>query len=84
MTGVQTCASDLVLDAEATQAVIDRVLAELEAVAERDHVALGIAALSPLMIDRVISWAATLEAKDLVLAPASAVADRQPTNTPSP
>jgi polysaccharide deacetylase 2 family uncharacterized protein YibQ len=75
---------DRVLDAEANQAVIDRVLAELETVAQRNHVALGIATLSPLMIDRVTNWSASLQDKELVLAPTSAVADRQPTDIATP
>jgi len=65
------------LDIDAEPAAIDQALGELETVAKRDGATLGIAALSPASVDRVAAWTATLEAKGIALAPASAVANRQ-------
>lgn len=68
---------DVVLDDEPSRAAIERQLAQLETAA-RDHaVAVGIARPYPVVIASISKWAATLKEKNLVLAPASAVVDRQ-------
>ncbi len=65
------------LDAMPSIASIDRGLADLEAVARSQQVAIGIARPLPVTIDRVSRWSQALEAKGFVLAPVSAIADRQ-------
>ncbi len=64
---------DEALDAEA----IDARLAALEALARRNHVAVGLARPLPVSLGRIRAWADTLAAKGLVLAPVSAVVDTQ-------
>jgi polysaccharide deacetylase 2 family uncharacterized protein YibQ len=66
--------ADAALDAETTADAIDRRLAGLEALAQRNGAALGIGFAYPVTVERVAAWAKTLEAKALVLAPASALA----------
>lgn len=70
-------AADRVLDNEAEPAAIDLTLADLEAIAQRNGIALGIAALSPALVDHTATWTGTLDAKGIALAPASAIANRQ-------
>jgi hypothetical protein len=65
------------IDAEADPAGIDQALADLEAEARRNGSALGIAALSPALLDRAAAWAGGLDGKGFALAPASAIANRQ-------
>ncbi len=70
-------AANRAIDAESDPAAIDQALAALEAAAVRNGVALGIAALSPALIDHATPWATALDGKGLALAPASAIANRQ-------
>ncbi len=70
-------AGDSVIDSESDPTTIDQALAALEASAKRNGAALGIAALSPALLDRVAPWLGALEGKGIALAPASAIADRQ-------
>ena len=65
------------LDASPSISAIDRALADLEAVARGQRVAIGVARPLPVTIDRVSRWSRALEAKGFVLAPVSAIADRQ-------
>lgn len=65
------------LDATPSIATIDRALADLQTVAQEQRVAIGVARPLPVTIDRIQRWAGTLEAKGIVLAPVSAIADRQ-------
>lgn len=65
---------DLVLDEPLTRGEVDRRLALLEALARRQGHALGLAAEpAPLLVDAIAGWAAGLEARELVLAPVSAL-----------
>jgi len=66
-----------VLDAEASRLAIDLRLGELEQIARAEGAAVGAGYPFPVTIERILRWAATLEAKGLVLAPLSAVVDRQ-------
>ncbi len=68
---------DVVLDDEPSRAAIERQLAQLETAARDRAVAVGIARPYPVVIASLAKWAATLKEKNLVLAPASAVVDRQ-------
>jgi polysaccharide deacetylase 2 family uncharacterized protein YibQ len=77
-------ASDRVIDAESDPAAIDQALAALETSAKRSGSALGIAALSPALLDHLAPWLAALDGKGIALAPASAVANRQSSTPPTP
>jgi hypothetical protein len=76
-------AGNSVIDSETDPATIDQALAALEASAKRGGAALGIAALSPALLDRVSAWLPSLDGKGIVLAPASAVANRQSAAQPA-
>ena len=70
--------NDRFLDArEVSRATIDARLAELESIAGEVGVSVGIGQAFPVTIERVREWAATLNGKGIVLAPVSAVLDRQ-------
>jgi polysaccharide deacetylase 2 family uncharacterized protein YibQ len=66
---------NLALDSNAADAgEIDRRLLQLEAIARRDGTAMGLAgAATPIMIERLVTWAARLANSDLVLVPVSAI-----------
>ncbi len=76
--GMAWAVADRRLDGETDAAAIDRSLAELVTVATQQGSALGIGALYPVTVERVIAWAPTLASKGIALAPASAIAGRQP------
>jgi uncharacterized protein len=76
-------AGNVVIDSESDPAAIDQALAGLEASAKRSGAALGIAALSPALLDRVAAWLATLDGKGIAIAPASAIANRQQAAQPA-
>lgn len=65
--------ADATIDADAARNAIDRQLAALETAAQRDGAALGIGFDYPVTLERVALWAKTLEAKNIALAPASAL-----------
>jgi polysaccharide deacetylase 2 family uncharacterized protein YibQ len=60
-----------------TKAEIDVRLAELETVLAGQSAAVAIVEGYPSSIGRIAAWTADLEAKNLVLAPLSALADKQ-------
>ncbi len=66
------------LDLEASRGAIDTRLAELERIAKESGIAVGIGQPYPVTIERVARWSETLDEKGLVLAPITAVVDRQP------
>jgi polysaccharide deacetylase 2 family uncharacterized protein YibQ len=76
-------AGDRVIDAESDPAAIDQALADLETSAKRNGAALGVAALSPALLDRLGPWLAALDGKGFAIAPASAVANRQSPTPPA-
>lgn len=65
------------IDATPSIDAIDRALARLEATARQQRYAVGIARPLPVTLDRLTRWAGTLEGKGIMLAPVSAIADRQ-------
>ena len=70
--------NDRFLDArEVSRGTVDARLAELESIAGEVGVSVGIGQAFPVTIERIREWAATLNGKGLVLAPVSAVLDRQ-------
>jgi len=68
---------NIVLDNEPSRAAIDQQLAQLEATAREHAVAVGLARPYPVVIASLSKWASTLQDKNVVLAPASAVVNRQ-------
>jgi len=75
--GLPRAVTNVVLDLVPTKAEIDVRLAELETVLAGQPVAVAIAEGYPSSIERIAAWTADLEAKNLVLAPLSALADKQ-------
>jgi len=68
---------DVELDAKPSESAIEAQLARLESIARKRSVAVGLARPYPVAIASLSKWVATLKEKDYVLAPASAVVDRQ-------
>jgi polysaccharide deacetylase 2 family uncharacterized protein YibQ len=70
---------DVILDEPATRTEIERRLGELEAIAKARGSALGLAhAATPVVVDRLVAWAAGLERRGVALAPISALIRRPP------
>ncbi len=67
--------NDLIVDTDPSTEAIDKQLARLEEISRKRTVAVGIARPYPSTVARLSAWAATLESKNMVLAPVSAVAD---------
>jgi len=67
-----------ILDSEASRGAIDNRLAELERIARESGAAVGIGQPYPVTFERIAQWVETLDQKGLVLAPITAVVDRQP------
>jgi hypothetical protein len=63
-----------VIDAVPTPAEIDRVLGQLEAVARRDGVAVGVATALPVSIDHIVNWAKGAADRGITLVPISVAA----------
>lgn len=61
------------VDAAASGASVDSQLEQLEKTARENGAAIGVALPYPVTLERLKTWAATLEKKGLVLAPLSAV-----------
>jgi len=77
--GLPHVANDLLLDEDPSKAAIDIRLAELEGIGRKRTTAVAMATPNPATLERIAAWAATLEGKNLALAPVSAVALRQRT-----
>lgn len=75
--GLPRALSNMVLDTVASRVAIDGKLAKLEALARKHAAAVATATPYPVSVERLVAWAATLEGKNLVLAPVSAIADKQ-------
>jgi polysaccharide deacetylase 2 family uncharacterized protein YibQ len=70
---------DVILDEPATRTEIERRLVELETIAKARGSALGLAhAATPVVVDRLVAWAAGLERRGVVLAPVSVLIRRPP------
>jgi polysaccharide deacetylase 2 family uncharacterized protein YibQ len=67
--------ANILIDGVQDAQQIDAKLAALEELARTNGQAAGIGFPYPLTIDRVVNWAAQLEAKNIALAPVSALAD---------
>jgi len=66
--------ADMVLDTDPSKGAIETQLVALEDHARLFGNAIGFVSAEPATIDLLVAWTATLEGKNLVLAPASAVA----------
>ena len=72
--GIPHAVNNRFLDSEASRVAIDARLFELERIAKSTGSAVGVGSPFPVTIERIASWAATLDNKGIVLAPISAVA----------
>ena len=75
--GLPYASAPTAIDEDPSKPAIDLALGSLEAAALRTGSALGVAQGYPISLERLRLWATTLEAKGLVLAPASAVVIEQ-------
>jgi polysaccharide deacetylase 2 family uncharacterized protein YibQ len=76
--GLPRAINDRQIDQEASRPAIDGRLAEIERIARETGSAVAMAQPYPVTLERVNAWLATLETKGLVLAPVTAIANRQP------
>jgi polysaccharide deacetylase 2 family uncharacterized protein YibQ len=75
--GVPRAVNDRVIDGEGGRAAIDAKLAEIERVARGGGPAVAFASPYPITIDRLIAWLPVAQQRGIVIAPVSAVANRQ-------
>ena len=75
--GLPRAFADVIIDEIPTKKAIGRQLIELEAILAKQPAALAVAEAYPASIERLAAWTAGLEAKNFVLAPVSALADKQ-------
>src|SRR5437868_2390746 len=75
--GLPRAVSDSLVDRTASAGGIDAQLAELERLAQANGAAVGFAQPYPVSVERIANWAATLKSRGIVLAPVSAVVNRQ-------
>ena len=73
---VPAMSADLVLDGDRSPAGIRRQLAALEAIALTQGVAIGVASAFPASIEAIAAWAESVEARGIVMVPASAALER--------
>jgi hypothetical protein len=77
---IPSAINDRFIDNDLTAAEIDRNLRELEATARTTGAAVGVGHAYPVTVQRIEAWAKGLEARGFVLAPITALADRQTLN----
>jgi len=75
--GLPRAVSDVLIDRVASSAGIDAQLKELERLALANGAAVGYAQTYPVTVERLATWAAGLREKGIVLAPVTAVVNRQ-------
>lgn len=76
--GVPRVYADRLIDQEASRVAIDRALTDLERLARANGAAVGMAQPFPVTFERLINWLALVENRGFVIAPVSAVVNRQP------
>jgi hypothetical protein len=76
--GMPRALADMQIDQIPSRAAITKRLTELEDLARKNGAAVALAQPLPVTVERLIAWTASLEGRDVVLAPVSAVTDRQP------
>ena len=74
--GLPIAVSDRFFDLRASRVAIDAQLLELEQIANRGTIAVGIGYPYPVTIERLATWIPSLAQKGIELAPVSAVVDR--------
>ncbi|HEY1943459.1 MAG TPA: divergent polysaccharide deacetylase family protein [Roseiarcus sp.] len=70
--------ADVVIDADPSPEGVEAALTRLEALARGQGAAIGVATARPASVERIARWAASLEARGVVLAPLSAIVSRVP------
>jgi polysaccharide deacetylase 2 family uncharacterized protein YibQ len=75
--GVPRALNDRVIDAEGGRPAIDAKLAEIERLARGSGQALAFASPYPITVDRLLAWLPAAHQRGIVIAPVSAVANRQ-------
>jgi uncharacterized protein len=75
--GLPRAIGDGLIDAVPSKAAIEAQLRNLEEAARLDGAAVGIATPYPVTLDHLSQWIATLEAKGIVLAPITALVNKQ-------
>jgi polysaccharide deacetylase 2 family uncharacterized protein YibQ len=75
--GLPRAIGDGFIDAIPSKAAIEAQLRNLEEAARLDGAAVGIAMPYPVTLDHLSQWIATLEAKGIVLAPITALVNKQ-------
>ncbi len=75
--GIPVAINNRFLDHKADRATIDARLQDLERIARYTGTAVGIGYPYPVTLERITHWAQTLARKGYVLAPVSAVVNRQ-------
>lgn len=75
--GVPRVVADVILDEAPSRTAIDARLVELENRVRDKAVAIALSEPYPVSLERIATWAATLEGKNIALAPVSALADKQ-------
>jgi polysaccharide deacetylase 2 family uncharacterized protein YibQ len=76
--GLPRAINDRMIDNEASRAAIDAMLADVERVARETGNAVAMGQTYPVTFERLNTWLPTLNGKGLVLAPITALVDRQP------
>jgi polysaccharide deacetylase 2 family uncharacterized protein YibQ len=76
--GLPRAINDRQIDQEASRPAIDGRQTEIERIARENGSAVAMAQPYPVSLERLREWLPTLETKGLVLAPITAVANRQP------
>ena len=61
--------ADLTIDAAPNSAEIDKALAKLESLAKERGFAVGAASSLPISIERISTWAKSLESRGIMLVP---------------
>ena len=74
--GLPIAVSDRFVDRRASRVAIDAQLLELEQIARRGSIAVGIGYPFPVTIERLAAWIPSLAQKGIELAPISAIVDR--------
>lgn len=76
--GLPRAMNDRFIDREPARAAVDARLVELERLARLHGQAVGFLQPLPVSLERIAAWVPSLEQKGIVLAPITAVANRQP------
>ena len=82
--GLPIVVSDRFFDQRASRVAIDAHFLELEQIARRGSIAVGIGYPYPVTIERLAAWIPSLAQKGIELAPISAIVDRIHRSRPSP